>query len=477
MACSSFCHFCFIVLTCLTFSSVVSSWQLQSSLRQSDENQIPPDKQVERAIQLLNQQDYRGAVNLLKSAAKSFEQMGAHPETARVWNMLGVAHRRMAEYDESVVWLNKALRLSEQIKDEEVMAEVLNNLGILNAELGEYSKAESYLTRSLALAESQKADPASRINMLLNLALAEMQLQKLDKAREAIEQAERLGPSIADSAQRDDLLSKIKARLADLPKPGEAELQKFEAWEVRGFGITACPCATPCPCRSMATPTTGSCEEANFVHFDKGRYGATDLSGLSFVMLMASYKGGDRWSTLYINRSATDQQIDALQNILRDMSTSKRAHFERVRRVDLSYTKSADRKLYTIDSPSLLRIKARLRTDSRGRPSQRTAAFDPWSNVIAYMDNLEYRFDDAEAGKRWDYSGRQANFRSFVTTQQAYRRGEMIAQYPESKGFFNARQLEIIRKQKLPMLKSYPRPGKGGSCCSGGACSNPLIVK
>jgi hypothetical protein len=192
---------------------------------------------------------------------------------------------------------------------------------------------------------------------------------------------------------------------------------------------------------------------------------------------MASHKGGDHWGTLYINASASDEQIAALQNILRDMSTSKRAHFERVRRVDLSYAISDDRTLYTIDSPSLLRIKARMRTDLRGRPRQQTAAYDPWSNVIAYMDNLEYRFSDTEAGKKWDYSGRQANFRSFVTTQQMYRRGEMLAQYPESRGFFNARQLEIIRKQKLPMLKAYPRAGKGASCCSGGACANPLIVK
>jgi Tfp pilus assembly protein PilF len=473
MACCSFCHLIFIVLVCLPFSFITPPSQQQPATNQSGENQASAERQVERAIQLLNQQDFRAAVNLLKSAARSFEASGMQPETARVWNMLGVAYRRMAEYDESAAWLNKALRLSGQIKDEEAMAEVLNNLGILNAERGEYAEAESDFTRSLSIAESLKADPASQVNTLLNLSLAETQLQKLDKAREALERAERLAPSIADPAQRGDLLTRIKARLADLPKPGAADPGAFQAWEVSGFGITACPCATPCPCRSMAAPTTGSCEEANFVHFDKGRYGATDLSGLSFVMLMASHKGGDRWSTLYINASASDEQIDALQNILRDMSTSKRAHFERVRRVELSYTASADRALYTIDIPSLLRIKARLRTDSRGRARQRTAAFDPWSNVIAYMDNLEYRFNDAEAGKKWDYSGRQANFRAFVTTQQMYRRGEMLAQYPESRGFFNARQLEIIRKQKLPMLKSYPR----ATCCGGGACANPLIVK
>ena|GEM_PF-1066857 len=455
----------------------MSSRPSQPAPGQSSENQSASEQQVERAVQLLNQQDYRGAVNLLKSAARSFEARGARPELARVWNMIGVACRRMAEYDEAAVWLDKALHLSEQIKDQETTAEVLNNLGILSAERGEYGEAEKAFARSLSIAGPLNIDPASQISTLLNLSLAEMQLQKLDKAREALDRAELLARSIPDPDQRGALLSKITARLSGLPRPDANAALKFEQWEVSGFGITACPCATPCPCRSMAAPTTGSCEEANFVHFEKGHYGATDLSGLSFVMLMASYKEGDRWSTLYINTPASDEQIEALQNIMRDMSTSRRAHFERVRRVDLSYSVSPDRTLYTIDASPLLKIKARLRTDKRGRPSQRTAAFDPWSNTISYMDNIEYRLNDPEAGKSWDYSGRQANFRDFVTTGQMYRRGEMISQYPESNGFFNARQLEIIRKQKLPMLKRYPRPAKGGACCSGGACSNPLIVK
>src|ERR1041385_1279786 len=130
MACFTFCHFRFTVLIWLSFSFALSSGQLLSAPLQSNEKQVPAEQQVERAIQLLNQQDFRGAANLLKSAAKTFEAKGMAEETARVWNMLGVAYRRMAEYDESAAWLNKALRLSEQIKDEEVKDEVLNNLGI-----------------------------------------------------------------------------------------------------------------------------------------------------------------------------------------------------------------------------------------------------------------------------------------------------------------------------------------------------------
>ncbi|HVF89226.1 MAG TPA: tetratricopeptide repeat protein, partial [Blastocatellia bacterium] len=116
MACSIFGHLFFALLVSLTFPYAISSWPSQSAPGQSAENRSDPGQQVERAVELLNQQDYRGAVNLLKSAARSFEAGGARPELARVWNMLGIACRRMAEYDEAAVWLNKALHLAEQIK-------------------------------------------------------------------------------------------------------------------------------------------------------------------------------------------------------------------------------------------------------------------------------------------------------------------------------------------------------------------------
>lgn len=427
-------------------------------------------------MKLLGQQDYRGAVAELQSAASAFEKIGAQAEMIRVWNMLGVAYRRMAEYDEAEKWLTKALRHAELTDDKEAIAEVLNNLGTLKAERGEYAEAETAFLRSLNLGEAASGNPAARINTLLNLALAELQVQKLDQARSALEQAERLVTKVEDADARKDLLAKIKTRLADLPL-ATGEAPKFDAWEVKGFGVTACPCATPCPCRSMAPPSAGLCQESSFVHFDGGHYGATGLAGLSFVMIqVASSQKADRWGSLYVSGSASDAQIEALQNIFRDISPSKNSHFRRVRRVDLRYTISADRKLYTISVPGMLTIKAKRRTDARGLPRQQTAAFDLWSNVIAYMDNIEYRFSDSEAGKNWDFSGRQANFREFTTTQEMYRRGEMLAGYPESNGFFNARQLQIIRKQKLPMLKGYPRSGKNGSCCAG-TCSNPLIIK
>jgi Tfp pilus assembly protein PilF len=435
------------------------------------------DARVERAIRLLSEQDFRGAVTELRAAATIFEKLNAKQETAKVWNLLGIAYRRMAEYDEAERWLRKSQLLADQIGDQQTSAEALNNIGILNAERGEYEKAEKAFRDSLAISEQLDLDPAFRINTLLNLALAEAQLLTPDRGRSSLERARVLAETIGDPAQRNQLLEKVTLRLKDLP-PADAEggIPQFEPWEVSGFGITACPCTTPCPCRSMSSPTTGVCQEASFVHFDKGHYGAVDLSGLSFAMIqIATFKKLDRWGSLYVSKDATDSQVEALQNIFRDISSSKQAYFGRVVRVDLRHSIAGGR-IYTIEIPDLLKIKARLLTDKRGRPSRQTAAYDPWTNVIAYMQNLEYRFIDREAKQEWDFSGRQANFRSFTTTQEMYRRGEMLAQYPESDGFFNARQMQIIKKQKLPMLKHYPR-GKMQGCCGEGTCANPLIMR
>ena len=448
-------------------------WPVAPFTPASQDQMTQADARVERAIGLLGQQDFRGAITELKAALPVFEKANAREETAQVQNLIGIAYRRMAEHEKAEQAFTSALRLSETIGDKQILAEVLNNLGILKAEMGDYQMAETHFRRALEMSEQIGLSSAARVNTLLNLALAEFQLQKPGLGRASLEKAEQVAGTVPDPTQKAALLEKIKLRLRDLPAVTSAPV--FEAWEVSGFGITACPCDTPCPCRSMAAPTTGSCQEASFVHFAKGRYGAVDLAGISFIMLqVASENQADRWGSLYITNKASEAQVDALQNIFRDISSNKQAHFGRVVKGELTH-RIEPGKIYTIEMPGVLRIKAKMLTDRRGRPAMETAAFDPFSNVIQYMKNIEYRFSDQAAGKEWDYSGKQANYRSFTTSQEMYKRGEMLAQYPETNGFFNARQLQLIKKQRLPMLKEYPK-GKPHACCSA-SCANPLINK
>jgi hypothetical protein len=91
-----------------------------------------------------------------------------------------------------------------------------------------------------------------------------------------------------------------------------------------------------------------------------------------------------------------------------------------------------------------------------------TAALDYFSNQIEYAQNLVYKLWDQDGTLQWDYSGRQANYREFDLDSAAYLNRTMLIQFADFTGFFNSKQSELIKNQKLPVLRSYPRSDKTG---------------
>ena len=53
-------------------------------------------------------------------------------------------------------------------------------------------------------------------------------------------------------------------------------------WTLKGTVLIACNCDYGCPCNFNALPTHGHCEGGWAWHVQEGRYGSTDLSGLTF---------------------------------------------------------------------------------------------------------------------------------------------------------------------------------------------------
>jgi hypothetical protein len=78
------------------------------------------------------------------------------------------------------------------------------------------------------------------------------------------------------------------------------------------------------------------------------------------------------------------------------------------------------------------------------------AATDHFSNVLQYAQNLRYWMHDKEANLDFDYSRRQANYRVVDLDASQYRSRSMLIQYPEGQGWFNEKQLQLIKAQKLP---------------------------
>jgi hypothetical protein len=229
-----------------------------------------------------------------------------------------------------------------------------------------------------------------------------------------------------------------------------------QEWDLKGEGFTCCPCRMPCPCRSNAPPTYGHCENAAFTHIVQGHYGKISLSGLSFVTVYASMNPHRPSSVFYISRSATRKQMIALQRLVQSFNPLYPSYLN-VERSSILYSRSPDGRTYDVRVPGVLHLRIRRQVDDYGQSSSRTAALDDFSNVIEYAQNLIFRVWGAHGRLKMDYSRRQADFRRIDLDYKDYLDGLMLKQFADGSGYFNRKELALIRDLKLPKLARYPR--------------------
>jgi len=209
------------------------------------------------------------------------------------------------------------------------------------------------------------------------------------------------------------------------------------SWSLEGFAMTLCPCGTPCPCRSGAAPTHDRCEATTFVDVVTGHYGDVRLDGVRFVTVADMHRG--RWLVAYGEAAAPGEAREAMLHIAENM-VMPRTFFApvlapilrpriTVRTVErIEYETAEDGLRRRVRIPGLLELDARLRADAAGRPRQLVPALDLFGNWIAYADNLVYRYGDPAVGLNVDYSGRQANMKSFRVAKEDYDANRLLAQ-------------------------------------------------
>lgn len=207
-------------------------------------------------------------------------------------------------------------------------------------------------------------------------------------------------------------------------------------WRLEGFAMTLCPCDTPCPCRSGGAPTHGGCLAATFVDVVHGRYGDVPLDGLRFVTLGDMRGGGER--VVYFDEGTSGAARDALVAIGRRMLVppgplapwlAALAPDPAVLRAvpGLAYAASPDGLDRHVTIPGVLELEARLRDAA----SPRVPALDELSNWIVYADNLVYRYQGPDL-PAVDFSGRQADFKTFDVARADYDAGRMLFQHASS---------------------------------------------
>jgi hypothetical protein len=90
-------------------------------------------------------------------------------------------------------------------------------------------------------------------------------------------------------------------------------------WTLKGTVLIACNCDYGCPCNFNALPTHGDCEGGWAWHVQDGRYGDTDLSGLSFCIAADWPKAihdGNGEAAVLIDERANEVQREALRTLV-----------------------------------------------------------------------------------------------------------------------------------------------------------------
>jgi len=177
---------------------------------------------------------------------------------------------------------------------------------------------------------------------------------------------------------------------------------------------------------------------------------------MTFVVVSATMDTQGVPAVFYIDSSATTEQVVALERVFQQFTPLHQFMSLDTRLVKVTFERS--REAYNVEVPGVIQMKIERQLNSNGDPLLRTAALDYFSNVLEYTHNLIYKVTDAQAGLKWDYSGRQANYRTIDLDSRDYWDASMLIQFANGSGYFTDKQLDLIHSLNLPMLSSYPRP-------------------
>ena len=220
----------------------------------------------------------------------------------------------------------------------------------------------------------------------------------------------------------------------------------FPDWEVSGHAFTACPCDTPCPCRSNGPPSHPPCHATTATEITAGHYGGLDLAGSRFVTL-----GPETWVALYFDEAMGEPRRRAILGIFRSLAPGAPQRYRAIRRVPLSIdeSRSPGEILRRAVIPGILEMETTLPLDD-GRLAGRIPGMDVWSNEIAYGRTGVYRFSDPEIPAAWDHSGRQSNAKEFTLDLGMYRAGRMLIQHADGSGDWTAPQRALFSCARNP---------------------------
>ena len=220
-------------------------------------------------------------------------------------------------------------------------------------------------------------------------------------------------------------------------------------WHLKGEGVVCCPCAVPCPCRTNGGATYGHCEATLYLHVREGHYGKVAFHDLNVVDTSGpcgmSY---EKLSAIYLDPATPPDVQEAFLALLASFSASGTTEFPYVREAPIQAQVTGGH-LFHVSIPNILEMVVDRNWGQAEPPLPAYAAQDRFANALQYVQNIRYRMHDDGAKLHFDYSRRQANYRTIDLDASDYRDRRMLVQYLDGTGWFNASMLKIIEEQHL----------------------------
>jgi len=90
-----------------------------------------------------------------------------------------------------------------------------------------------------------------------------------------------------------------------------------QTWSIDADYAESCECTVPCPCLLGQDPSHRQCTGSSIVMIKKGHYDSVNVDGLKMYVTFQL----NNWTKVYVDQSATQPQVNALLNLLKEPRT------------------------------------------------------------------------------------------------------------------------------------------------------------
>jgi hypothetical protein len=221
------------------------------------------------------------------------------------------------------------------------------------------------------------------------------------------------------------------------PPDPNASYASLPDWEIEGEAFTACPCDTPCPCRSNAPPSHPPCHAATTQRLERGHYGEVDLAGATWVSL-----GPESWTAVYFSQRMTAVQQKAVVDLYSSLAPGAPQAYRLLKSARVDFEALGSRRRVVI--PGVLEVVSEAPIGPDGRLQGLIPGMDVWSNWLTYGKTGVYRYNEPALGESWDHSHRQSNHKRFRVSKADYENRRMLIQHGDGSGQWTSGQERIL---------------------------------